>query len=79
MNGLFDSGEPADFTVTLMDHVVWTPSIDGVDFALTRVECNDTVDSEGETSRIGSDPSQFCCPSYRSRAEKRHQRLEDGV
>lgn len=79
VNGLLDGVESADYTVTLVDDVEWTPSIDGVEFALTCAECGNTVDSEGETSRVGGDIYHFCCPSCRSRFEDRHQRLEEGV
>lgn len=79
VNTLLEGVDAADYTVTLIDEVEWTPSIDGVEFALTCAECGNTVDSEGETSRIRGDIYHFCCPSCRSRFEERHQRLEEGV
>ncbi|RKD89269.1 AsnC family transcriptional regulator [Halopiger aswanensis] len=68
-----------DYTVTLVDRVEWTPSIDGVEFALSCAECGNTVDSEGETSRIDGEVYHFCCPSCLSRFEDRYQQLEEGV
>lgn len=79
VNTLLDGADSVDYTVTLVDDVEWTPSIDGVEFALTCAECGNTVDSEGETSRIGGELYHFCCPSCQSRFEDRHQRLEEGV
>ncbi|GAB3672818.1 AsnC family transcriptional regulator [Halopiger thermotolerans] len=68
-----------DYTVTLVDRVEWTPSIDGVEFALSCAECGNTVDSEGETSRIDGEVYHFCCPSCRTRFEDRYRELEEGV
>ncbi len=79
VNTLLDGADSVDYTVTLVDEVEWTPSIDGVEFALTCAECSNTVDSEGETSRIGGELYHFCCQSCQSRFEDRHQRLEEGV
>jgi len=79
VNTLLDGADSVDYTVTLVDEVEWTPSIDGVEFALTCAECSNTVDSEGATSRIGGELYHFCCPSCQSRFEDRYQRLEEGV
>lgn len=77
--GLFDGVPIDDYTVTLVDEFEWTPSIEGVEFALTCAECSNTVDSEGETARIDGDVYHFCCPSCLSRFRERYQRLEEGV
>ena|SRR6056297_2926277 len=74
--GLFDGVAVDDYTVTLVDDVAWTPTIDGVEFALTCAECGNTVDSEGETARIDSDVYHFCCQSCLTRFEDRYRRLE---
>ena len=73
--GLLD-GDAADHDVTLVDEVAWTPTIDGTEFALTCAECGNTVDSEGESARLGDDVYHFCCPSCRGRFEDRFERLE---
>ncbi|MFP4627174.1 MAG: AsnC family transcriptional regulator [Natronomonas sp.] len=79
VNTFLDGVDSADYTVTLIDEVEWTPSIDGVEFSLSCAECSNTVDFEGETSRIGGEIYHFCCPTCLSRFEERHQRLEEGV
>ena len=76
---LFDGIDVADYAVTLVDDVEWTPTVDGVEFALTCAECGNTVDSEGETARIDSEVYHFCCPSCRSRFEDRYRQLEEGA
>jgi len=76
---LFDGLDVDDYAVTLVDDVEWTPSVDGVEFALTCAECSNTVDSEGETARIDGSVYHFCCSSCLSRFEDRYQRLEDGT
>jgi DNA-binding Lrp family transcriptional regulator len=72
---LFEGTVP-DYTVTLVDDVEWTPSVDGIEFALTCAECNNTVDSEGETTRIDGDVYHFCCSSCLSRFRERYEQLE---
>lgn len=66
-------------TVTMVDSFEWTPSIDGIEFALSCAECSNTVDSEGETARIDGDAYHFCCASCLARFEQRYRRLEDGA
>jgi len=77
--GLFEGVAVDDYAVTLVDEFEWTPSIEGVEFALTCAECSNTVDSEGETARIDGEVYHFCCPSCLSRFRERYQRLEEGV
>ncbi|QKY18558.1 AsnC family transcriptional regulator [Halorubrum sp. CBA1229] len=79
VNGLFDEIEMTEYTVTLVDDIEWTPSVDGVEFALTCAECDNTVDNEGETTRIDGEIYHFCCPSCLARFEDRYQRLEEGA
>jgi len=79
IDGLFDEVDVTDYTVTLVDEVEWTPSVDGVEFALTCAECTNTVDNEGETTRIDGEIYHFCCPSCLARFEDRYQRLEEGA
>jgi len=77
--GLFEGVGVEDYTVTLVDEFEWTPSIEGVEFALTCAECSNTVDSEGETARIDGEVYHFCCPSCLSQFRERYQRLEEGA
>lgn len=79
VNGLFDEIDGVEYTVTLIDEVAWTPSVDGVEFALTCAECGNTVDNEGETMRIDGEIYHFCCPSCLARFEDRYQRFEEGA
>ncbi|WP_128904873.1 AsnC family transcriptional regulator [Halorubrum amylolyticum] len=79
VTGLFEGVAVEDYTVTLVDEFEWTPSIEGVEFALTCAECSNTVDSEGETARIDGEVYHFCCPSCLSRFRERYQRLEEGM
>lgn len=79
VDDLLDGVETDDYRVTLVDEVEWTPSIEGVAFALTCAECDNTVDSEGETVRLGDDVYHFCCGSCRDRFERRYRELEEGA
>jgi len=76
VQGLFDGLTITSYSVTLIDDVEWTPSVDGLEFALTCVECGNTVDSEGETTRIDGDIYHFCCSSCLSRFTDRYRRLD---
>lgn len=71
---LEDLLDGTDYSVTLVDDYEWTPSIDGIQFALTCAECGNTVDSEGQTTRIDGEVYHFCCPSCANRFEERYTR-----
>jgi len=77
--GLLSDVATVDYTVTLVDDFEWTPSVEGLEFALTCAECGNTVDSEGETARIDGEVYHFCCPSCLDRFEDRYRRLEEGA
>ncbi|WP_339105268.1 AsnC family transcriptional regulator [Haloterrigena salinisoli] len=79
LDGLLPDGDGVDYDVTLIDDAEWTPSLEGTQFALTCAECGNTVDSEGESTRIDGEVYHFCCPSCSSRFEGRYDRLEEGV
>lgn len=79
VDSLLDGIESREYTVTLMDEVEWAPSIEGVEFALTCAECNNTVDNEGETTRIDGEVYHFCCPSCLTRFEDRYQSLKENA
>ena len=78
VEGLLD-GLAADYRVTLVDEAEWTPTVEGVEFAVACAECGNTVDSEGETARIDDEVYHFCCGSCRTRFEERYARLEEGA
>lgn len=66
------------FAVTLIDDVEWHPSPAGSEFAITCAECDNTVDSEGQSTRLDGQIYHFCCPSCQSRFEERYDRIEKG-
>lgn len=69
----------ADFEVTLLAGAEWTPDLGGTDFALTCVQCGNTVDSEGTSTRIDGELYQFCCPSCEARFQEKYDRLQQGA
>ncbi|QRV16910.1 AsnC family transcriptional regulator [Haloterrigena salifodinae] len=79
LEGLLPDAADCEYDVTLLDDTEWTPSLEGTQFALTCAECGNTVDSEGESTRIDGEVYHFCCPSCSSRFEGRYDRLEEGV
>ncbi|WP_126663929.1 AsnC family transcriptional regulator [Haloterrigena salifodinae] len=79
LEGLLPDAADCEYDVTLLDDAEWTPSLEGTQFALTCAECGNTVDSEGESTRIDGEVYHFCCPSCSSRFEGRYDRLEEGV
>jgi DNA-binding Lrp family transcriptional regulator/YHS domain-containing protein len=68
-----------DVDVTLLDDVGWTPSVGGTAFALSCAECGNTVDSEGERTRIDGERYHFCCASCREKFEDRRDRIAEGA
>lgn len=77
LSDTLDMTRVADYEVTLLTGVEWTPSIGGTEFALTCAECGNTVTSEGSAARIGDDLYQFCCPSCEDRFEAQYERLNE--
>lgn len=71
-------GADTPYSVTLVDEYMWTPSLDGTEFAVTCAECGNTVDSEGESLRLDADVYHFCCQSCLTRFRDRYQRIEEG-
>lgn len=72
-----DATDIEDFEVELLTGAEWTPSVGGTEFALTCVECGNTVTSEGVATRIGDDLYQFCCQSCEARFEDEYERFEE--
>jgi DNA-binding Lrp family transcriptional regulator/YHS domain-containing protein len=68
-----------DFEVTLLSGDDWSPDLGDAEFALTCVQCGNTVDSEGTASRIDGDLYQFCCPSCEARFEEKYEQLQQGA
>jgi DNA-binding Lrp family transcriptional regulator/YHS domain-containing protein len=68
--------EGADYDVTLLDSMAWNPSLADAAFGLTCVECNNTVDSEGRSTRLDGDVYHFCCPSCEQRFVERYERFD---
>jgi DNA-binding Lrp family transcriptional regulator len=68
-----------DFGVTLLTGADWAPDLGGTEFALTCVQCGNTVDSEGTTTRIDGELYQFCCPSCEARFEEKYDQLQQGA
>ena len=68
-----------DFGVTLLSAADWSPDLGGTEFALTCVQCGNTVDSEGTAARIDGELYQFCCRSCESRFEETYERLREGA
>ncbi|OAQ52993.1 hypothetical protein HTG_09185 [Natrinema mahii] len=76
LEGLLPDADGLAYDVTLVDDAEWTPSLEGTEFALTCAECGNTVDSEGESSRIDGDVYHFCCSSCQGRFEARYDRFD---
>lgn len=77
MKNLLNGNSIEDYTVTLVEDAVWTPAVDGMEFAIDCVECGKSIDSEGETAQIGGEIYHFCCSSCLTRFEDRYQRLAE--
>ena len=67
---------PVEFDVTLLSDADWSPMLGETAFALTCVQCGNTVDSEGTAAHIDGDLYQFCCPSCEVRFAEKYERLQ---
>ena len=57
----------------------WSPSVEGVELALTCDECGNTVTSEGETKHIDGEQYHFCCGSCRDSFVEMYEDLREGA
>jgi DNA-binding Lrp family transcriptional regulator/YHS domain-containing protein len=79
---LFDVVDDASiegYDVTLLSGVDWSPDLGGTEFGLTCVQCGNTVDSEGVSTRVDGDLYHFCCPSCEARFREKYAELKQGV
>ncbi|WP_380680412.1 winged helix-turn-helix transcriptional regulator [Salinigranum sp. GCM10025319] len=79
---LFDVVDDASierYDVTLLSGVDWSPDLGGTEFGLTCVQCGNTVDSEGISTRIDGDLYHFCCPSCEARFRETYAELKQGA
>ena len=79
LDGIADGGGVADYEVTMLTDVDWTPTVDSAGFALECAECGNTVGENGQASRIDDSVYHFCCLTCQGRFEQRHERLESGA
>ena len=79
IKNLLNGNSFEDYTVTLVEDAMWTPAVDGIEFAVDCVECGNSIDNKGETTQIGGETYNFCCSSCLTRFEDRYQRLSEGT
>lgn len=72
-------GAIRDWEVTLLTDAEWTPSLGGTEFAVTCVECGNTVTDEGESTRLDGRTYHFCCGSCEARFTERYERMADAA
>ena len=67
------------YDVSVLRRRAWSPSVEGVELALTCDECGNTVTSEGETERIDGEQYHFCCGSCRDSFVEMYEDLREGA
>ena len=68
-----------EYDVSLLRGQNWSPSVEGVELALTCDECGNTVTSEGESERLDGDVYHFCCNSCRESFVGMYEDLREGA
>jgi DNA-binding Lrp family transcriptional regulator/YHS domain-containing protein len=74
-----DGENVRSYDVTLLSAIEWSPDLGGTEFGLSCVQCGNTVDSEGVSTRIDGDVYQFCCPSCEARFRETYDQFKQGV
>ncbi|MEF8851594.1 MAG: AsnC family transcriptional regulator [Haloarculaceae archaeon] len=74
-----DLDDVRDYEVSLLRKRSWSPSVEGVELALTCDECGNTVTSEGESERIDGELYHFCCGSCRDSFVEMYEELREGA
>ncbi len=68
-----------DYEVELVSNVEWAATAGGTEFALSCVECGNTVTSEGVMRRVDGDIKQFCCSSCEERYVEQYEELQESA
>ena len=68
-----------EYDISVLRRRAWSPSVEGVELALTCDECGNTVTSEGETERIDGEQYHFCCGSCRDSFVEMYEDLREGA
>lgn len=79
LSDIVDLSQVEGYDVDLLSAVDWTPDVGGTDFALSCVECGNTVTSEGVTTRIDDERYQFCCESCEAQFTERYEGFRDAA
>lgn len=66
-----------EYDVSLLSNTSWTPQVGDVSFAPECVECGNTVDEEGVTTRLDGELYHFCCPSCELQFTERYETLRE--
>jgi DNA-binding Lrp family transcriptional regulator len=74
-----DLDDVREYDVSLLRRQSWSPSVEGVELALTCDECGNTVTSEGESERLDGEVYHFCCHSCRDSFVEMYENLRAGA
>ena len=68
-----------DYEVELVSDVEWAATAGGTEFALSCVECGNTVTREGVMRRVDGEIKQFCCSSCEERYVEQYEELRESA
>ena len=79
LDAILDWDRIREYEVELVSDVEWAATAGGTEFALSCVECGNTVTSEGVMRRVDGEVKQFCCSSCESRYLDRYEELQESA
>lgn len=79
LSNVVDATAIKEFDVDLLTEVMWAPQVNGTRFALVCDECDNSVTSEGVTTRLNGSVYHFCCTSCQGNFESRYDRFEEAT
>ena len=74
-----DMADVASYEVRLVAESEWTPSVGAAEFAPECAECGNSVDAEGERTRLDGETYYFCCGSCEASFTDRYRSLQEGA
>lgn len=79
LNEATDIESIREYDVHLLSSTSWTPQVGDVSFAPECIECGNTVDEEGITTRLDGERYHFCCSSCESQFTERYESFREGA
>lgn len=68
-----------NYNLTLIDDFDWDPTLGDAVLNVKCAECGNTVDKEGDSTRLDGDTYYFCCSSCKDQFEEKYNQIKSDI